>query len=164
MTKADPKLLDYLPDHDMLVVQRRFLLDAHKARREAARAYEERAWADSDDARNQSAAAPPPSAPADALSWPPKKQAPAAAESGRSEEKVGEPQHQLPPMLYSFESVYRYTRGINDISNPGMGYGEVTRETRWSGTGDTLSRVEIAMRRTRTGRQEIDRAPKRDAK
>jgi hypothetical protein len=163
MTKADPKLLDYLPDHDMLVVQRRFLLDAHKKRREAARAHEERAWADSDDARNQPAAPPPPSAPAVALSWPPKKHPPAAAESGRSEE-VGEPQHELPPMLYSFESVYRYTRGINDISNPGIGYGEVTRETRWSGTGDTLSRVEIAMRRTRTGRQEIDRAPKRDAK
>ncbi len=63
-------------------------------------------------------------------------------------------------MLYSFESVYRYTRGINDISNPGMGYGEVTRETRWSRKGDTLSRVELAMRRTRTGRQEVDREPK----
>ena len=162
MTKADPKLLDYLPDHDMLVVQRRFLLDAHEKRRQAARAHEERAWADSAEARNEPAGALPPSAPPVAPSWPPARQATVAAESGRSGEQVGEPQHELPPMLYSFDSVYRYTRGINDISNPGIGYGEMTRETRWSGTGNTLIRVEIAMRRTRTGRQEIDRTPRRD--
>jgi hypothetical protein len=163
MTKADPKLLDYLPDHDMLVVQRRFLLDAHKKQRAAAREHEARARADTGDAGNEPAAAfPLPTGPI-ALSWPPKRQA-TAAESERSGQKSREPQHDLPPMLYSFDSVYRYTRGINDISNPGMGYGEVTRETRWSGTGDTLIRAELAMRRTRTGRQEIDRAPKRDAK
>ena len=163
MTKADPKLLDYLPDHDMLVVQRRFLLDAYKKQREAARQHEERAWADEGDARSQSASLPPATPPA-AVSWPPQRQATAAAERGSAGENVVEPQHELPPMLYSFDSVYRYTRGINDISNPGMGYGEVTRETRWSRTGETLIRVELAMRRTRTGRQEIDRAPKREPK
>jgi hypothetical protein len=163
MTKADPKLLDYLPDHDMLVVQRRFLLDAYKKQREAAREHEERALADEGDARHGPSVSLPPATPPAAVSWPPQKQA-STGESGGSGEKAVEPQHELPPMLYSFDSVYRYTRGINDISNPGIGYGEMTRETRWSRTGDTLTRVELAMRRTRTGRQEMDRAPKRDPK
>lgn len=161
MTKADPKLLDYLPDRDMLVVQRRFLLDEHDRQRKAARARLKAAG--TRDSWNEQPSSLPPSIPPIALSWPPTRQSSRMGANARAEEK-GEPQHDLPPMLYSFDSVYRYTRGINDISNPGMGYGEVTRETRWSRTGDTLSRVELAMRRTRTGRQEIDRAPKQDAK
>jgi hypothetical protein len=148
MAKPDLKLLEFLPERDMLVVQRRFLIDGHDRNRQEAREH------------RKSKRGKPPTGQPIAATWPPQRRE--AADTATKPEPV-EPR-ELPPLLYSFDVVYRYTRGVNDISNPGIGYGEMTRETRWSTKGDTLSKVELSMRRTRTGRQEIDRDPDRNPK
>jgi hypothetical protein len=147
MRKQDPALLDFL-ERDMLVIQRRFLIDGHNRNREKAREH-----------RRQNHNRPKPTTDPVAAAWPKKPNR--ASSQGVAKPAAGASAKlpELPPLLYSFDSVYRYTRGVNDISNPGMGYGEMTRETRWSSDGYVLKKVELSLRRTRTGRQEIDRSP-----
>ena len=58
-------------------------------------------------------------------------------------------------------AVYRYTRGINDLSNSGMGYGEPTVEQRCVPCCDdegVLTTISVCMQRTRSGRQPLDAA------
>jgi hypothetical protein len=166
--KADPRLFEFLPERDMLVVQRRCLLDDHEEKRKARRLPRRPAASPKGKGSQDQKATPA------AKVWLGRKDATdtAGADSGAvsgntsgSASDALPPAHptkddpKLPPLLYSFDVIYRYTRGVNDISNPGMGYGELARETRWSKIGGTLSRVDLTLRRTRTGRQEVVLTP-----
>lgn len=62
-----------------------------------------------------------------------------------------------PPTFYKVITIYRYTRGNNDLANPGMGYGELTREKCWQKKSDgEYHLVDFHVRRTRSARQRID--------
>jgi hypothetical protein len=75
----------------------------------------------------------------------------------------------VPSLLHGAESIYRYTRGVNDLTNPGMGYGELTHEQRMLRIGEQLIIRNARIRRTRSGRQGApikagqDKAKKKDA-
>jgi hypothetical protein len=65
-----------------------------------------------------------------------------------------------PPLLYSFDTVYRFTRGVNDLSNTGLGYGELNREARLvPNENSTLTPEYWWLRRTRTGWQRLRLGP-----
>lgn len=67
--------------------------------------------------------------------------------------RVSEP----PPVLYEIESVYRFTRGNNDLTNPGMGYGELTEEGAWELQDDGSVRLRLFyVRRTRSARRRLE--------
>ena len=70
-----------------------------------------------------------------------------------------DPVPSLPEDLYRVETVYRYTRGNNDLTNPGMGYGELTRETTWRAAppngATVLTTSSFDVRRTRSSRQRV---------
>lgn len=163
--KADPKLLEYLPERDMLVVQRRCLLDDHEEkRRERRRRRHGLTVGDAPNGKDERPAVgkwirrkPAASAAGEPVGTSARK-APEASADGTNATPVAHPTKddpKLPPLLYSFDVIYRYTRGVNDISNPGMGYGELTKETRWAIEGKQLTKIELTLRRTRTGRQEV---------
>jgi hypothetical protein len=64
-----------------------------------------------------------------------------------------------PAVLYKVESIYRFTRGNNDLTNPGMGYGELTEEAAWELQVDgTLKLRSFFVRRTRSGRKRVESA------
>lgn len=66
-----------------------------------------------------------------------------------------------PETLYQVIAVYRYTRGNNDLTNPGMGYGELTPEACWHLADGKLERKIFEVRRTRSARQRIDPSAKK---
>jgi hypothetical protein len=54
---------------------------------------------------------------------------------------------------YLVAAVYRYTRSDNDLTNPGMGYGELTQEAAWETTSTGLHLRKFYVRRTRSARK-----------
>ena len=84
---------------------------------------------------------------------------PAAAKQSAGSHEIDLPREvPTPPRsLYKVITIYRYTRGNNDLANPGMGYGELTNEKCWR--RDCYGRYhlnEFHVRRTRSARQRID--------
>lgn len=112
--KSPTDTFDFWPERDLLVMQRRCLLERradHKFGRDA---------------------------------------------RGAGQEPVPSP----PPFLYAFDSVYRYTRGVNDLANSGLGYGELAREARLGpDASHGLQAENWWLRRTRTGWQRVRLGP-----
>lgn len=114
---------DYWSERDLLLVQRRCLLDGKPETfgRSPAR-----------NAQTASSSSePPPASP------------------------PGGPLPPPPGLLYSFDTVYRFTRGVNDLANTGLGYGELAREARLMPGGKELGVEKLWLRRTRTGWQRL---------
>lgn len=81
-----------------------------------------------------------------------RKSEPIEPPKARVNARVAEP----PPAMYEVESVYRFTRANNDLTNPGMGYGEITEEAAWELHEGKMRLRSFFVRRTRSSRKRLE--------
>lgn len=141
MTSRSKKALEFWSERELLIAQRQCLYNGIRAQREQGKGPGPRKGLWPGNPNEDGHDAPT---------------VRAQAESGGADQADGPSESDLPRLLHDLDVVYRFTRGINDLVNVGIGYGELNREVRCVPDGKgALKRLSLTIRRTRTGRQPI---------